>query len=271
MEWFRWYGGTFNDPKLQWVANKSCHTVAETLAVWVAVLERAHGNETRGCCAGMDFESLDISLGMEDGSTNDIFLTMQRKGMIIANDMVAAWEKRQPKREDDGAAERQKNKREKDKLINKIEELQKQLEASLSRTVTDVTQCHAMSQQVTTEERREEEKREEEPLKPLLQQQADAGDQIRLVVVEKRIDLERLFPVIDLDVALEKLMNRCRGKPCLLDPYDRVLKWLQSEFKPVKGETNGTSGGARASVRKTSGIVPPNSPDADWLGGSQFA
>lgn len=270
MEWFRWYGGTLNDPKLQWVANKSCQTVASVLAVWVAVLERAHANEKRGCCEGMDFESLDIALGLEDGSTIEIFQMMQRKGMIIENDMVAAWEKRQPMREDNGAADRQKNKREKDKLISKIEELQKQLEASLSHPVTDVTQCHAMSHNVTTEESRLEEKRREKPLKPHLQQQARVREQFENVLRENHPRLMQLFPEIDLAVAVEKLIAYCRGKPTL-DPYQRLLKWLQSEYKPVKGEINGYARSTRAPAGKTSGIVPPNTPDADWLGDSQFA
>jgi hypothetical protein len=166
MEWFRWYGGTYNDPKLQWVANKSCQCVASVLAVWVAVLERAHNSDVRGCCAGMDFESLDISMGLDDGSTFDIYQTMVRKAMIVQGDMVANWEKRQPKTEDIGAAERKRNQREREKLHKEIEELRAQLNVTQSQNVTPVTECHGMSQDVTTEESRREEKREEEPLKP---------------------------------------------------------------------------------------------------------
>lgn len=118
----------------------------------------------------------------------------------------------------------------------------------------------------------EREREREREIKPH-QQQACASDQVRTASTERRADLERLFPGIDLDVALEKLMNRCRGKPVLLDPYETVLKWLQSEFKPVRGDASGagTTGRPRAVGAKTSGIIPPNGPDADWLAGSQFA
>jgi hypothetical protein len=167
MEWFRWYGGTFNDPKLQWVASKACQPVASVLAVWVAVLERAHNNEVRGCCTGLDFESLDIALGMDDGATSDIYQAMVRKAMIVGDGMVANWEKRQPKTEDIGAAERKRNQREREKLNKEIEYLREQLSVTQSQNVTAVTVCHGMSHDVTTEERRREERREEDKtLKP---------------------------------------------------------------------------------------------------------
>lgn len=126
-------------------------------------------------------------------------------------------------------------------------------------------------QQGSEEEAQEKEKEKER--NNYQQQQANAGEQVRVVSTTRRSDLERLFPAIDLDVALEKLMNRCRGKPVLLDPYETVLKWLQTEFKPVKGDANGpgSAGRTRAVGVKTPGIIPPNGPDADWLAGSQFA
>jgi hypothetical protein len=227
MEWFRWYGGTFNDPKLQWVASKSCQTVASVLAVWVAVLERANGNELRGCCAGLDFESLDIALGLEDGATCDIYQTMTRKAMIIEGDMVAAWDKRQPKREDETAAERKKTYRDRVKLENENEQLRAQL---LSLQSHNVPQCPTMSHDVTTEERRVEEKREEEPLKTQ-QQHASAVEQLAEAVEEHQQDLLRLFPEIDIPVALAKLLHHFRTSERLIDPWMIALKWFQREFK----------------------------------------
>ena len=234
MEWFRWYSGTFNDPKLQWVANKTCNTVASVLAVWVTILERANNSDVRGCCEGLDFESLDVSLGLEDGAVHDIYQALIKKGMIVDNDMVANWDKRQPKREDDGAAERQRSKRDKDKLLSKISELESQLENALSRNVTAVTQCHAESQQVTTDKRRLEEKREE--LKPKVktqQQHAGACEQLAEVVADRAEDLQRLFPDADIPVVVAKLLHHYRDKPCLLDPWATALKWFQREFKAV--------------------------------------
>ena len=232
MEWFRWYGGTFNDPKLHWIANKSCQTVSAVLAVWVAVLERAHSNETRGCCAGLDFESLDIVLGLDDGAASDIYQAMRRKAMIVDGDMVAAWDKRQPKTEDVTATDRQRNKRDKDKLSRDNDLLRQQIremeQCNLSHTVTPVTECHGMSQQVTTEESRLEEKREEEPLKP---QQQHAREQLAEAVEEHKPDLQRLFPDVDIPVAVAKLLHHFRDSERLIDPWMTALKWLQREFK----------------------------------------
>lgn len=50
-----------------------------------------------------------------------------------------------------------------------------------------------------------------------------------------RSDLERLFPDINLDVAMAKLITRRGDGPILLDPYETILKWMQTEFKPVGG------------------------------------
>ena len=66
------------------------------------------------------------------------------------------------------------------------------------------------------------------------QQQADACSQVLLILPDKMPRLKELFPDINLEVAVEKFMNRCRNKPCFLDPYESLLKWLQTEFTPVK-------------------------------------
>lgn len=50
-----------------------------------------------------------------------------------------------------------------------------------------------------------------------------------------RSDLERLFPDLNLDVAIAKLVARKRDGPVLLDPYGTVLRWMQTEFKPAGG------------------------------------
>ncbi len=104
------------------------------------------------------------------------------------------------------------------------------------------------------------------------QQQAGACAQLEVIFVEKQERLKELFPDINLNVALEKFLNRCRGKPCLLDPYEATIKWLQTEFKPVKGEAYGTGNSCRtrAVAGKAPGIIPPNGPEADWLDGSTF-
>ena len=238
MEWFRWYGGTFGDPKLQWVARQSGHNVASVLAVWVAVLERAHNHEQRGCCEGLDFESMDVVLGLDDGACTNIYSAMVRKGMIATDNMVTSWDKRQPKREDDGAAERQRVKRDKDKMISKIAQLEKQLNDTTSQQSLDVTQCHAMSRQVTTEESRLEEKREDKTLKPKSSSPVDkVATSPALSTDHEAVMTTKLFSIFEFKTAYHQAtgelmpggLNNEANALCLRHPRDR----LESAFEQM--------------------------------------
>lgn len=230
MEWFRFYCGTFNDPKLQWVARRACQPVASVVAVWVAVLERASSSEVRGCCEGLDFESLDIALGLDDGSVHDIYHALVAKEMIVDGDMVAAWEKRQPIREDN-STDRVREFRQRDKLKKQNEELRQQLEAV---SVKQGNECNDVKRTVTQGNDREEEKREEKNKNlKTHQQHAGACEQLAEVVESRAVDLQRLFPEADIPVVAEKLLHHHRDKPRLLDPWATALKWFQREFKAV--------------------------------------
>lgn len=254
MDWFRWFTGTLSDPKFQWISVKSGHPTAVVLAVWVAVLERANGHEVRGCCDGMDFEALDVVLGLDDGVTEEIYGMMERRH-LITDGMVTAWAKRQPKREDDGATERQRDKRERDKLRKENEELRACLSQQQDVTERDVTHCHAMSHNVTTEERREEEKRGEEikpktstaaassqasttptPSPPVEQQQqagkvvtvfADSESRIRTAFKERHEFLTEQFPHLNLAVEVEQCVAKYRGRPISADAAVLVLEWCK--------------------------------------------
>lgn len=63
--------------------------------------------------------------------------------------------------------------------------------------------------------------------------QQHAREQLAVVVDEHREDLLRLFPEIDLPVAVEKLLHHFRESPRLVDPWMTALKWFQREFKPA--------------------------------------
>lgn len=152
MNWFRWYHGTVNDPKLLVVARLSGEPKAIVLAVWQTILECASQNDDRGSLDGYDADDISAALDIEASRIVTICHAMSQKKMI-GDGYVSNWEKRQPKREDSTAAERQQKKRERDKLREEIADLKEKLEY--------VTQCHAASRSVTTEERRGEEKRED--------------------------------------------------------------------------------------------------------------
>ena len=159
IDWFRWHHGSVTDPKFQLVAKRAGVTLPSVICVWAYVLEQASANSERGKFGSIDFESLDLLFGFEDGVTQRILACMQDRG-LVSQGVVSAWEKRQPKREDETAAERKRRQREREN------------EPKISTPVTcdmsrDVTQSHA---DVTLGHDRGEESRKEKEkhfIKPL--------------------------------------------------------------------------------------------------------
>jgi len=136
MEWFRFYVGTTTDPKFRVVAKKAGSRLGDVLSVWQMILERACASAERGRVDGFDCEGADALLDLDDGSACKIFAAMESKGLIVSG-RVAAWEKRQPKRErEEDSSNRVKAFRERQKL------------ASIA-TCDNVTPCNAMKRQET--------------------------------------------------------------------------------------------------------------------------
>lgn len=133
MDWFRWHHGSVTDPKFQLVAKKAGCKPAEVLAVWAFLLEEASQAETRGNPGSIDFEALDCLLGLEDGMAQRIHARMNDRGLISKSGSIEAWERRQPKREDETANDRKRRQRERDH----------ELAAVTSGQSRDVTQGHA--------------------------------------------------------------------------------------------------------------------------------
>lgn len=110
IDWFRWHHGTVTDQKFPLVARRAGATVAEVLAVWACLLERASMSELERGWLGdtVDFEAMDCALGLADGQALAIFNALQQRGLVTESRQVAAWHKRQPKRErqDDTSTER---------------------------------------------------------------------------------------------------------------------------------------------------------------------
>jgi hypothetical protein len=154
IDWFRWHHGSVNDPKFGLVAKKASARVGDVIAVWALVLELASANTERGQVEEIDHETTDFLLGAEDGTTSRILKAMEGRG-LLANGRVVRWDARQPKREreDNTAAERKRQQRERD--------------SAKDGAPANVTPSHAMSHQVTPREEksREEEKREEQKQK----------------------------------------------------------------------------------------------------------
>ncbi|WP_298725759.1 DnaA N-terminal domain-containing protein [uncultured Ferrovibrio sp.] len=144
MEWFRWHHGTVTDPKWRVVAKRAGVTLRDVIAVWAAMLECASQAENRGYLVGWNAEDVAAGLDMEPEQVKAIYDAMQ--GKTLEGDRLTNWEKRQPKREDNTAAERKRRQREREK-------------EAVDRT--DVTHGHGTSRDVTTDKNRGDENREE--------------------------------------------------------------------------------------------------------------
>lgn len=99
IDWFRWHHGTVTDQKFTVIAKRAACSVAEVIAVWACLLEKASAAEQRGMAGPPDFEALDCALGMSDGTARAIFDAMEVRGLTSAVGQIVAWERRQPKRE----------------------------------------------------------------------------------------------------------------------------------------------------------------------------
>lgn len=155
MEWFRSYVGTTTDPKFRVVAKKSGVRIGDVLAIWQMLLERACGADERGRVDGFDCEGADALLDLEEGQACAVYAAMEAKGLVQAGH-IAAWDKRQPKRErEDDSAARVKAHRDRKKQ-------------SCNAICDNVTPCNATQRQETPrgEEIREEENTKTPPIPP---------------------------------------------------------------------------------------------------------
>lgn len=152
IDWFRWHHGSVNDQKFPLIARRAGASVAEVIAVWANLLERASQNDDRGSLGSIpDFEAMDCAMGMEDGRCARIFAAMQDRGLVIDGLTLEAWARRQPKKEDEGAAERKRQQREREAAAKAEREA-----AERAKAERDTKQGHDASRDVTLEESREE-------------------------------------------------------------------------------------------------------------------
>lgn len=99
MNWLRWHHGTVTDPKFAIVAQRAETTRANVISVWAYLLETASQADERGNVTRRDAEETAVTLDLKTTLIEAIFEAMQSKG-LIENGHLAAWSRRQPKRED---------------------------------------------------------------------------------------------------------------------------------------------------------------------------
>ena len=98
MSWLRWWDGTCADPKWRVVAARSKQPVGMVVSIWAWLLEQARPNN--GDLGVVDAEAIAITYGYDIESVSSILSAMKAKG-VITDAKLAAWDKRQPKRDDD--------------------------------------------------------------------------------------------------------------------------------------------------------------------------
>lgn len=165
MKWFRWYHGTVDDRKWLVVSRHCGQSRAVVLAVWCALLEFASQAEERGSIAAFDCESLDALLGVEDGVCAAVMQAFVRKG-LVSGGRLTAWDKRQPRREDEDAVDRQRRRRQ--RLVLPPAQVASPDAPTDSGTDDDAIscsvipaeyeECHAVSRTVTQRHAPEEDK-----------------------------------------------------------------------------------------------------------------
>lgn len=112
-DWFRSWHGAPTDPKWLGIGKKAGVAPGIAAAMAWALMDRASQAEDRGSIDGYDADGLGCFFGCEAGQVDAIVSAMTDKGMIV-DGRFAAWEKRQPKREDD-SSERVRQHRERHK------------------------------------------------------------------------------------------------------------------------------------------------------------
>lgn len=110
--WFRLWHDMPTDPKWRTIARASGESISSVIAVYLHILVSASNATERGRTQSFACEDVASALDMETTQIEAIVAAMQ--GRVVDDDVVLGWAKRQPARED-GAAERAKAWRERNK------------------------------------------------------------------------------------------------------------------------------------------------------------
>lgn len=110
MDWFRSWHGAPTDPKWLAIAQRTQTNAGMVSAVAWALYDHASQAAERGDVSSFDVETYAAFSGWDAAKIDAIVAAFVDKG-LIQNNRLAAWDKRQPKRED-GSAERAKEWRE---------------------------------------------------------------------------------------------------------------------------------------------------------------
>ncbi|WP_053006655.1 hypothetical protein [Chromobacterium subtsugae] len=151
-QWLRLWHDMPNDPKWRTIARISGQPIALVQAVYLHLLVDASRNVTRGHVT-VTAEDLASALDVTDEDIEAVLAAMQ--GRVLDGLELSGWDKRQPKREDQGSDESGA----KSATERKREQRQREREA---RDADMSRQCHDESRDVTTDKDTEKDKDTEE-------------------------------------------------------------------------------------------------------------
>ncbi len=129
--WFRSWHGAPTDNKWLVIARKAKVKPGIVSAVAWALFDHASQADERGDVSEFDTETYAVFSGFDEGEVQAVIAAMCEKGVIDADGRLTAWDKRQPKREDD-STERVREHRKRQKEVTQT-----------------VTQCNAEERSVT--------------------------------------------------------------------------------------------------------------------------
>lgn len=212
-DWVRLWHDMPTDPKWRTIARKSGQPLVCVIAVFNLLMVNASGNaDERGTLRNWDDEDAGAALDMEPEAVAAIMSAMQ--GKVLEGSRLTGWEKRQPKREDMGAASRKRTQREKEK-----------------------GECHAASRNVTQRHAPETETEEDTEKKKKEGGYAFCGTVIRL----KPADFARWassFPDVDLTAALHSRDDWLGGQDEAARSkwFNSTSSWLAKRQQQAKSD-----------------------------------
>lgn len=143
--YFRSHHGTPSSTRLRMITKISGEHRAFVTAVYWEIYDYASRNSPRGSLNGIDYEEIAFSQEVECHTVSRIVTAMCDKGFITEDNTLDVWDKEQPLREDDGAADRKRQQRQREKDAKE----QKVREESEKKLKEKIENSHDMSRSVT--------------------------------------------------------------------------------------------------------------------------
>jgi hypothetical protein len=131
------------------IAKASGEHRAFITAVYWEIYDYASRNSPRGSLDGIDYEEIAFSQEVECHTVSRIVTSMCDKGFITSDNFLEIWDREQPLREDDGAAERKRLQRQREKEVKKQKLISDNNDNNKPSNNIDSHDNHDMSHNVT--------------------------------------------------------------------------------------------------------------------------